>query len=207
MMRTANVAGDYYALRQFTCDTGAILNKAHQAGQDILIEGTQGYWLGLHAGHYPQSTTNNCRAIDIIAQAGVTPLNRPDIWVVFRTYPIRVAGNSGPMGAEIDWETLSEATDGYIQPERTTVTQKIRRVAQWDSIDARAALDANGGPENDKLHAALMFIDYLDPALAEMTTMDQVEGSPAMEWIEQREDEIGMAFSMFGTGPDTVVWR
>lgn len=207
MMRTARLARDCDELQRFLGDTQSFLNDVHQHGVDILIEGTQGYHLGSHAGHYPQSTTNNCRAIDVIAQAGVTPLNRPEIWLVLRTYPIRVAGNSGDMGHEIDWDVLSEATDGYIQPERTTVTQKIRRVAQWSSEAARAAVDGNGGPANEKLHLALMFVDYLDPDLAGECDPDVLEGSSAMEWVEAVEDCLAMSFSMFGTGPGSVIWR
>lgn len=207
MMRTATTAKDDPRLASFLSDTMMLLNQAHKLGSNILIEGTQGYHLGLHAGHYPQSTTNDCRAIDIVAQAGITPLTLPEIWLVLRTYPIRVAGNSGDMGTEIDWDTLSEATDGYIQPERTTVTQKIRRVAEWSSQAARMAILGNGGADNERLHLALMFADYLDPALAGHIDHRVLEGSPALEWIESVEDELGISFSMFGTGPDTVIWR
>lgn len=207
MLRTAPVAKDIDALEPFLIDTSSVLNMYHQNGHDILIEGTQGYHLGLHAGHYPQSTTNNCRAIDCLSQAGLTPHRIPDIWLVFRTYPIRVAGNSGPMGEEIDWEQLSDATDGYIQPERTTVTNKVRRVAEWDPRAAKQAIDGNGGNRNPHLHTALMFIDYFDPSLAGVTSLEQVERSRAMPEIEAIEDDLDCGFSLFGTGPTTVVWR
>lgn len=206
MMRTARVAADLPELGRWLAPTQALLNYGHRNGQHILIEGTQGYHLGLHAGHYPQSTTNDCRGVDLLSQAGLTPHRLPHIWLVFRTYPIRVAGASGPLPKEIDWESLGEATDGYIQPERTTVTQKIRRVAEWDVDAALVAVDANGGAGYVRLNTCLMFVDYLDPALAGVTSMEAVEDSEAWDWIEEQQDELGLSFSMFGTGPDTVVF-
>lgn len=207
MMRTAPLAKEIDALEPYLMDTSALLNQYHRNGHDILIEGTQGYHLGLHAGHYPQSTTNDCRAIDCISQAGVTPLHLPDIWLVFRTYPIRVAGNSGPMGEETDWATLAANSDGYIEPERTTVTNKVRRVAEWDPKAARQAVEGNGGSRNPQLHLALMFVDYFDPSLSGSTSLEMLETSVAMPEIEAIEDDLDCSFSMFGTGPATVIWR
>jgi len=207
MLRKATTARDSVISHTgWLADTSAMLNDRHQSGVNILIEGTQGYHLGLHAGHYPQSTTNDCRAIDVIAQAGVTPLNRPEIWLVFRTYPIRVAGNSGEMGKEISWDVLEGRSGGYIQPERTTVTQKIRRVAEWDHQAARMAINGNGGAANEKLHLALTMVDYLDPDLEGTMLMSDIE-ERAMAWIEQVEDELGMCFSAFGTSASTMVFR
>jgi len=207
MMRRARTAKDFPELWDFLADTQQFLNGLHRNDGDVLIEGTQGYHLGLTAGHYPRSTTNNCRAIDCISQAGITPRRLPDIWLVFRTYPIRVAGNSGTMANEIDWEILHERSGGYIQPERTTVTQKVRRVAEWDPAAARAAIDGNGGADSQTLHCALMFADYFDPAIAGTTTLHDITDSRAWLEIQALEADLGVQFAMFGTGPDTVVWR
>ena len=64
---------------------------------------------------------------------------------MLRTLPIRVAGESGPLFAETTWEQLADESNGYIRPERTTVTNLIRRVGRWDSELAREAVQANGG--------------------------------------------------------------
>jgi len=207
MMRGAKVAREFPELWDYLGDTQSFLNRMHQADGDILIEGTQGYHLGMTAGHYPRSTTNNCRAIDCISQAGVTPLRLPDTWLVFRTYPIRVAGNSGPMENEIDWEILEAQSEGYIQPERTTVTQKVRRVAEWSPDRAKQAIEGNGGPNHPSLHCTLMFIDYFDSTIAGTVDLDRVMHSRAWSDITAIEADLGVEFAMFGTGPDTVVWR
>lgn len=128
----------------------------------VVIEGTQGYGLGLHAGYYPQCTSNDTRAIDFAAMAGVNPweVHSPkdfNIHLVVRPYPIRVAGNSGPLAGETSWEELG------LEAERTTVTQKIRRVGRLDLGLVGAAVRANG-PSRSFLHLAMA--DQVDPSLA-----------------------------------------
>ena len=53
------------------------------------------------------------------------------VLLVARTYPIRVAGNSGPLKNELTWEEISRRVGKQVM-ERTTVTNKIRRVGEWD---------------------------------------------------------------------------
>ena len=53
------------------------------------------------------------------------------VLLVARTYPIRVAGNSGPLKNELTWEEISRRVGKQVV-ERTTVTNKIRRVGEWD---------------------------------------------------------------------------
>ena len=64
--------------------------------------------------------------------------------LTIRAFPIRVAGNSGPLANEINWETVS-AEAGYKNEikERTSVTKKIRRVAKFDSRIVIRAIEAN----------------------------------------------------------------
>ena len=116
----------------------------------VVIEGTQGYGLGTHAGLYPQCTSGDCRAIDFAAQAGVMPWDAKQfqIHLVVRPYPIRVAGNSGPMQGETSWEELG------LPAERTTVTQKIRRVGTFDPSLVADAVNANGS-SHSLLHLAM----------------------------------------------------
>lgn len=101
-----------------------------------VIEGTQGYGLGLHTSAYPKCTSNDTRPIDFQAMAGLSPTmfdSSLNIGVV-RPNPIRVAGNSGPLKGETTWEELEQ------DPEYTTVTQKVRRVGEWDPELVREAV-------------------------------------------------------------------
>ena len=67
IMRTATLWRDYSDQAH---DTAKFLNDMIHGGSHIVIEGTQGYGLGLHAGHYPQCTSNNARAIDFLSAHG-----------------------------------------------------------------------------------------------------------------------------------------
>ena len=179
--------------------------RALRRGDHVIVEGTQGYGLGLHAGHYPHCTSSDCRAIDFLAMAGLIPW-RPSVesfhvWLVARTYPIRVAGNSGYLPYELDWSDLAEKTGGYIQPERTTVTKKIRRVAEFDPDLVFQAVYANGGLPTVKL--ALTFADYLDPTCAGVTTLPEI---PEQIW-QWQDDWLPFQASFIGTGPNSGVFN
>jgi adenylosuccinate synthase len=169
-----------------------------------IVEGTQGYGLGLHAGRYPYCTSSDCRAIDFFAMAGINPWSKSvsttEIWLVCRTYPIRVAGNSGELHNETDWETLAALSGGYIKPERTTVTKKIRRVGGWDPMLVAEAVAANGGP--DTVRIALTFLDYIDPSGANKNELtDKME-----EYVLSVQREQGVSVAYAATGPNSGVW-
>jgi adenylosuccinate synthase len=177
----------------------------------VIIEGTQGYGLGLHAGEYPYCTSSDTRAIDFLAMAGISPWYRYitllDIWVVTRTFPIRVAGNSGPLTNETTWQHLADITDGYIQPERTTVTKKIRRVGFFDVELVEQALRANGWtPTSEDVHLALTFADYIDPTAAGVTDPDTIRTNHHM-LVDWMVDELPTMPHLITTGPDTAVWN
>lgn len=169
--------------------------------QHAIIEGVQGYGLGTHAGLYPYCTSSDCRAIDFMAMAGLTPqqAGAAEVWVVLRPYPIRIAGDSGPLAGETSWEQLG------LPAERTTVTKKRRRVGQWDPELARRAVWANGGAA---VRVALMQTDYVFPQLRDQ----QSAGAPlatlpeeVVAWVRQIEGDTGAKVHMLGTGPATQI--
>jgi adenylosuccinate synthase len=122
------------------------------------------------------------------------------IWPVFRTFPIRVAGNSGPLKDELTWEQMAEITNGHAQPELTTVTQLVRRIGRWDADLARAAMRANGAPSKS-IRPVLTFLDYLHPELAN----EQRLTNEAVDTIRQLEADIESSFHMVSTGPNTMI--
>ena len=175
-------------------------NVAHQTAADhIIVEGTQGYALGLHAGYYPQCTSSNTRAIDFLAMAGINPWALPihelTIWLVARIYPIRVAGNSGPMRNETTWEDLG------LEPERTTVTNKVRRVGEpdWDLV--RRAADANG---RQRCRLAVFMTDQMFPEAAGVSSWGELPAS-ARDYLTQVAVHVDAPLGMVGTGPDSRV--
>lgn len=203
LMRRAAIARDWQWKIDLTiCETAPMLQHSNAP---TVIEGTQGYGLGLHTDNYPQTTSGDCRAVDLIAQTGLFPsMTRPiHVWLVLRTYPIRVAGNSGNIGQELTWEQLAERNSD-IKPEYTTVTKKLRRVAEWDIELARAAIAANGGL-GSHMSLCLMFTDYLDSTIAQATSMTHID-APALAKIAEFEAQLGQQCAMYGTSASTVVW-
>ena len=189
---------------------GALHNPAHvpdliedwnTAGRDVIIEGTQGFGLGIHAGLYPYCTSGDCRAVDFMAQAGVSPWRwRPEeveIWIVFRTRPIRVAGNSGPLHAETDWSTLG------LPEEYTTVTKRVRRVGEWDPDLAYRAMCANGAP-SPQIRIAITMLDQLFPEVKGATQWSLLS-ERARRWIADKSFELGQPINLIGTSPYTQV--
>lgn len=174
-------------------------------GGHVIIEGTQGYGLGLHTDHYPQVTSGDCRAIDFLAQAGISPwaanVGQLDVWITVRTRPIRVAGNSGPLLGETSWEAIG------LPEEKTTVTQKVRRVGKFDPSVVRDAVWANGGPA-DNVRIALMMVDYEIPEVAGKMSISQLEPetySKLLELCYRIFNLTGAKVGLVGTGPNTMI--
>lgn len=190
----------------------------------VIIEGTQGYGLGVHTQYYPQSTSSDCRAIDFLAMAGISPwvlvpgsgdsAEDPfEVWVVMRTYPIRVAGNSGQLNNERSWDELG------LPAERTTVTNKIRRVGDWDPVLARRAVEANGGLGLQRgrnggyqppVRVALTMADYRVPGVAGHLNASYDQVSPAdrsalFDLLSEVARDCTVFPTLIGTGPNSIL--
>ena len=92
-------------------DTVQLLTKAYHAGERIMVEGTQGTMLDFHLGAHPFVTSRQTIASAWIAEAGLPPNFGYEVVLVARTFPIRVAGNSGPLSQEISWRELAEGVN------------------------------------------------------------------------------------------------
>lgn len=192
------VAEEYGLEECLACNTPAMLACMQDCGADILIEGTQGSALSLFHSYWPYCTSTDTNASGIIAEVGIAPSRVTDVLMVCRTYPIRVAGNSGPMKNETSWEALSKKL-GRPVTERTTVTKKTRRVAEWDDDLFRQSCVLNAPTE-----IALMFTDYIDPYLAGVSDFNRLHTSAPLKDFMYDHGLSGMV-KYFGTGPDTIV--
>lgn len=194
-----NVAEEY-GLEQCLCEnTPKMLAELQDAGVNIMIEGTQGSGLSLLHSHYPYCTSIDTNAAGIISEVGIAPSRVTDILMVVRTYPIRVAGNSGYMKNEITWDELNHRMGVEITPEKTTVTKKVRRIAEWDDELFEQSCLLNAPTE-----IALTFADYIDPSIADSTNMAMIIGSaPLNDFI--RKHNLADKLRYIGTGAKTMV--
>ena len=79
-----------------------------------------------------------------LAEAGLSPVDVDDVTMVIRAFPIRVAGNSGPLVHETTWKDIAgkAGRDDDLR-EYTTVTKRLRRVGHFDPELVRQALAVN----------------------------------------------------------------
>jgi adenylosuccinate synthase len=186
-------------LRPYIRDAPLRMRQMLQAGDRLIVEGTQGFGLSvLHAPDYPFATSRDTTAAGAVSEAGLSPRDVDQIILVIRAHPIRVAGNSGPFGGEeIDWETVTResGTPGRLL-EHTTVTQRVRRVARFDPGLVRHAIAVN-----DPTHIALNHVDYVDHSCFGSETLSRKAGV----FVNQVELAIGRTVNYVGTSPEMVV--
>ncbi len=180
-------------LAQFCFDTVVTLNYYNRLGENILLEGAQGSALSLIHGSWPYVTSHDTNAAQLAADIGIAPQHITDVMLVARTYPIRVAGNSGYLHQEITWDKLSTKLGKHTQ-EQTTVTKKIRRIGEWDdSLIDRAVL------LNAPTCMAMMFVDYLDPVDSGVDEYNNLSIT-TKNFIKYVENKWQVPITLIGTG-------
>jgi adenylosuccinate synthase len=173
VMRTGKIALDNHSLQDLllhfslefdysiTDTINWTRNKAMKAHPLFaIIEGPHGAGLSLHTSdHYPYCTSRECTPQGIWAGCGLHPqmADYSESVMVVRTYPIRVAGPSGPMYLETSWDEISRRAGREVK-EITTVTKNVRRVAELDFTALNRTI-AYTRPDC----IALTFLDYIDP--------------------------------------------
>lgn len=152
----------------------------YNKGDRVLVEVSQGFSLSLNAGgFYPYSTSRDCTVAQALSDAGIHPIHFRSAAMVVRTFPIRVAGNSGPGyedQRETDWESMG------VEPELTTVTKKVRRIFTWSKEQFMRATAVNRPSV-----VFVNFINYLKP------------GVDHDEWL--KENVVGPYRSVMGHDP------
>jgi adenylosuccinate synthase len=191
-------------LSKMLTDVSAEANTALDRGQKVLVEGTQGYGLSLyHSTEYPKATSRDTTAAGFLSEVGLSPRLVTEIVVVFRTFPIRVAGRqAGSLQDEITWEVLQqESGSPYPLHEHTSVTRKIRRVARFDWDLAAAAVRMNR-----PTRLAINCIDYLDSSDRGKLSLDYLTPK-SRDFIRELQSRLAVPVAYVGTGPElrTVV--
>lgn len=174
-------------------------------GEKILLEGTQGTSLSLVTGFFPYVTSRITTSAGLAAECGIAPNRLSRIIVVCRSYPIRVAGSSGPFypdSEEVSWDTIGVDPES----ERTTVTKKVRRVATWSQQQVMDAAELNGATE-----FALTFCDYIDPLISGERSRRlpwELEDLETYRGVKRRVKDImmsGVPVTYLGTGPESII--
>jgi adenylosuccinate synthase len=161
LMRQTPIASDFAALEPWIRNWEQAQLVISNPSSRILIESSQGFALSLHYKHYPKCTSGDLMPYQILQDADIPyNLHQVHTHMVCRTFPIRVAGASGYLYGETSWADLRKLLGDHIPEERTTVTNKVRRVGEFDFPLYRDALNSCS-PQR----VILTFADYLAPEL------------------------------------------
>ena len=185
------LARDVERLRPFVRPAREIIEAMLMEGRPVLVEGTQGTELSIHHGRYPHVTSRETSSSGCLADAGISFAVVRDVIMVVRTYPIRVGGPSGAMGQVIDFETIHERSkvplEEFGTTERGTISNKPRRVAEFDWARIRRSAQLNGATR-----IALTFADYFGVENREATDYDELNDR-TQEFIRKLEMVTGVS--------------
>ena len=188
----ANLAKNSKVFDEFVGDTHAFLRDGLKSGGSALSEGSQGFDLSMNCGHaYPHTTSRDCLIGRMMDNAGCPVKSVGSIIACLRTLPIRVGSTENTSGPyyddqnEIDWKTVSDMCGQDVE-ERTTVTQRVRRVFTFSEEQTRKFCEYVR-PD----YAFLNFVNYYK---------DEEERKKAVERISQILDEYGCDLTLLGTG-------
>jgi len=122
-----------------------LLHRVLDDGGDVIVEGTQGFALSLlHGPDYPFVTSRDTTAAGFAMEVGLSPRLINEILMVVRTFPIRVGGSSGPFARETSWDEIAKLSGApQVFPEYTSVTKRLRRVAEFDIEAVKLACHYN----------------------------------------------------------------
>ena len=190
VQRIAQQAKDNPYLEKYTIDVPLEINQALDRGENVILEGTQGFGISLYFGTYPFVTSKDTSASQIAADNGVGPTRVDDVIVVFKAYPTRVG--EGPFGTEMS----REESHALGIEEFGTVTHRERRIGCWDGKMARYSAMINGCTI-----AAITGIDNVDEACFGATEYDQLT-EKAKEFLRKAEEDIGVPIKLISTGPE-----
>lgn len=202
---TQLTASDEPRLKKMVTDVSRDLNEAVDRGDRIIVEGTQGIGLSLHhSAHFPFVTSRDTSASAFLSEVGLAPTLADEVIAVFRSYPIRVAGNSGPLQNELSWEEVTRraGATGLFQ-EYTTVTRKLRRVGEFDWDQAKECIRINR-PTSLALHGA-DYLNFGDVGVSDWETLS----NETKAFVELMESALNVEVRYIFTGPkqDHIVDR
>lgn len=189
VLRTAKMAKEIPELADYLTDVSLAVNDALNDGQDVFIEGSQGFALSLYYGTYPFVTSKDTTASSFAADVGVGPTKVDEVINVFKSYISRVG--EGPFPTEMSQE---EAESKGLE-EYGVVTGRRRRIGYFDMELAKESCRINGATQIaltcvDKLYDCARVRDYAE--LSQETK----------DFISEIEQETGVPVTIISTGPD-----
>lgn len=173
-------------------DTVLLINRAADAGKEILFEGAQGTWLDIDYGTYPYVTSSNTTSGAACTGGGLPPCRIDRVIGVMKAYSTRVGG--GPFPSE-----LHDATGELLRTrgsEFGATTGRPRRCGWFDAVATRYAVMLNGTS-----HLALTKLDVLDALeTLRICTAYQLDGRTITD-MPADSDDLGRVVPVYEDMP------
>jgi adenylosuccinate synthase len=142
-------------LKPYMADTVAVINERLNAGEMVLGEGAQAFWLDINHGMYPSVTSSSTTVAGLLDGLGISTKHVEKVSLVVKAVKSHVGG--GPFVTEITDKELSTRLRGEIgatDSEYGATTKRPRRVGYPDVVELKNAIRVNGADE--------LFISKLD---------------------------------------------
>src|SRR6202022_2732321 len=164
--------------RHRIADTRLLLNTALEAGETVLLEGSQGTLLDVDHGTYPDVTSSNPTAGGAAVGSGIGPTRITTVLGILKAYTTRVG--SGPFPTELfdEFGAYLSKTGGEVG----VTTGRARRCGWFDAVIARYAPRVNG-------------ITYFLPKLDVLSSLETVPVCVGYTVDGKRTDEMPMTQS------------
>ncbi|MFC7446316.1 adenylosuccinate synthase [Rhodococcus daqingensis] len=171
------VLGQAEGFKHRIADTRLQLNRALEAGETVLLEGSQGTLLDVDHGTYPYVTSSNPTSGGAAVGSGIGPTKITTVLGILKAYTTRVG--SGPFPTE-----LFDNHGEYLAKQGGEVgvtTGRARRTGWFDAVIARYATRVNG------------ITDYFLTKLDVLSSLDTVPICVAYEIDGVRHEEMPMS--------------
>lgn len=135
-------------LKKYMADTAEIINDKLQAGEHVLAEGANAYWLDINHGMYPAVTSSSTTVLGLLDGLGVSAKHLGKVTGVAKAIKSHVGG--GPLVTEIADEQLQARVRGEYgktDSEYGATTRRPRRIGYPDLVELRNAIRGNGVDE------------------------------------------------------------
>lgn len=136
------------ALKEYMADTVEIINDKLEAGERVLAEGAQAYWLDINHGMYPAVTSSSTTVAGLIDGLGVSAKRLGKVTGVAKAVKSHVGG--GPLVTHITDKVLEDAVRGPFgetDSEYGATTRRPRRIGYPDLVELRNAVRGDGVDE------------------------------------------------------------
>ncbi|MFH1055253.1 MAG: adenylosuccinate synthetase [Candidatus Altiarchaeota archaeon] len=213
--RVAKQAKDYPELRQYITDVAETVNDAIDAGEEVIIEASQGFGLSLYFGNYPYVTSKDTSASSAAADIGVGPTRVDEVYVIYKAYMSRVGADpfihyltDEEVKDSKVWSdalkraeaagfqgTTNEKIASYFK-EVGTVTGRPRKIGSFDFKLARYSARVNGATQ-----ICVTCLDKLFPECAGVRDIRKLS-KDARSHVREIEDKVGVKVTLISTGPD-----